>query len=123
MDSAITRAEVIPYALPFKDLYVTSRGELKQREMVLLRVHSEAAVGLGEAVPMTLRNDHSLAGVADELRDWGEAPEQPRDQLSEPARWNECGPSEATSRGCWKPRPGQGNSPRRTHRCGEPELI
>ena len=86
MDPAITRAEVIPYALPFKDLYVTSRGELKQREMVLLRIHSETAVGLGEAVPMTLRNDHSLAGVADQLRDWAEAPEQPRDQLSGPAR-------------------------------------
>ena len=86
MDSAITRAEVIPYALPFKDLYVTARGELKQREMVLLRVHSEAAVGLGEAVPMTLRNDHSLTGVADELRDWAEAPGQPSDRLSGPAR-------------------------------------
>ena len=86
MDSTITRAEVIPYALPFKDLYVTARGELKQREMVLLRLHSEAAVGLGEAVPMTLRDNHSLAGVADELRDWAEVPEQPSDQLSGPAR-------------------------------------
>src|SRR3989442_15445159 len=86
MGFAITRVEVIPYALPFKDTYVTARGELKQREIVLLRVHSDAGVGLGEAVPLTLRDDHSLAGVERELREWADSPEGPSDQLSAPAR-------------------------------------
>jgi L-alanine-DL-glutamate epimerase-like enolase superfamily enzyme len=86
MVQAVTGAEVIPYALPFKDTYVTARGELKQREMVLLRVNSNAGVGLGEAVPLTLRDDHSLAGVARELREWADSPKQPNDQLSAPAR-------------------------------------
>jgi L-Ala-D/L-Glu epimerase / N-acetyl-D-glutamate racemase len=48
--------EVIPYALPFKEPYVTARGELRQREMVLLRLRDEDGVmGLGEAVPLSLR--------------------------------------------------------------------
>ena len=86
MTPEIKGAEAIPYALPFKDPYVTSRGELKQREMVLLRVQADGVVGLGEAVPLTMRKDHSLAGVADELRRWAESPKSEPGGLSAPAR-------------------------------------
>jgi muconate cycloisomerase len=65
----ITGFEVLPYALPFKDPYITARGTLRQREMVLLRVHTnDGLVGLGEAVPLSLRGGSSLEYVVDELR-------------------------------------------------------
>ena len=49
-------AEVIPYALEFRDPYVTSRGTLAEREIVLLRLRdAEGVTGLGEAVPLSLR--------------------------------------------------------------------
>jgi o-succinylbenzoate synthase len=64
----IAFVEVIPYALPFREFYVTSRGSLAQREMVLLRLRSEdGLVGLGEAVPMSLRGGATLARVVAEL--------------------------------------------------------
>jgi L-alanine-DL-glutamate epimerase-like enolase superfamily enzyme len=60
--------EVIPYALPFAHPYVTARGILEQREMVLLRVQtSDGLVGLGEAVPLSLRGGASLDAVVAEL--------------------------------------------------------
>jgi O-succinylbenzoate synthase len=64
----IASVEVIPYALPFREFYVTSRGSLAQREMVLLRLGSDDGLtGLGEAVPMSLRGGASLARVVGEL--------------------------------------------------------
>jgi o-succinylbenzoate synthase len=64
----IASVEVIPYALPFRDFYVTSRGSLAQREMVLLRLRSDDGLtGLGEAVPMSLRGGVTLARVVGEL--------------------------------------------------------
>lgn len=64
----IASVEVIPYALPFREFYVTARGSLAQREMVLLRVRSDDGLtGLGEAVPMSLRGGASLARVVSEL--------------------------------------------------------
>jgi len=63
---------VIPYALPFRQPYVTSRGSLERREMVLLRVRTEdGATGLGEAVPLSLRGGTALAEVAAQLESWG----------------------------------------------------
>jgi o-succinylbenzoate synthase len=60
----IVQAEVIPYALPFKEPYVSARGTLERREMVLLRVQTdEGAVGLGEAVPLSLRGGEALPRV------------------------------------------------------------
>ena len=41
MGVRIASVEVIPYALPFRESYVTARGSLDQREMVLLRLRSE----------------------------------------------------------------------------------
>lgn len=64
----IARLEAVPYALPFREPYVTARGALTQREMVLLRLWNEdGAMGLGEAVPLSLRGGASLAAVASEL--------------------------------------------------------
>ncbi len=75
----IAEVEVIPYALPFREPYVTARGRLERREMVLLRLRSdEGLVGLGEAVPLSLRGGAPLAQVVGELEGLGE-----RDSLDE----------------------------------------
>jgi o-succinylbenzoate synthase len=64
----IVAFEVIPYALPFRQPYLTARGRLDRREMVLLRLHSEEGlVGLGEAVPLSLRGGATLGRVIAEL--------------------------------------------------------
>src|SRR3954447_19862503 len=76
--------EVIPYALPFKEPYVTARGVLRRREMVLLRVRdADGVVGLGEAVPLSLRGGVGLAEVVAELEGWAE--EQAAEGLSAPS--------------------------------------
>lgn len=60
--------EVIPYALPFKQPYVTARGTLTRREMVLLRIRDEEGrEGLGEAVPLSLRGGVTIETVVREL--------------------------------------------------------
>jgi muconate cycloisomerase len=82
--------EVIPYALPFREPYVTARGTLRRREMVLLRLRDEdGVVGLGEAVPLALRGGPTLEQVVDELRRWAGARSQGDEvsgTLSAPAR-------------------------------------
>jgi o-succinylbenzoate synthase len=75
----IASVEVIPYALPFREPYVTAAGALTRREMVLLRLRSgDGLVGLGEAVPLALRGGVALAQVVEELERLGE-----RDALDE----------------------------------------
>jgi L-alanine-DL-glutamate epimerase-like enolase superfamily enzyme len=69
----IASVEVIPYSLPFKEPYLTARGVLERREMVLLRVRDEDGVlGLGEAVPLSLRGGVGLTTVVAELEAWAE---------------------------------------------------
>ncbi len=69
----LASVEVIPYALPFREPYVTARGQLEQREMVLLRLRSEEGlVGLGEAVPLSLRGGATLAQVVRELEEFAD---------------------------------------------------
>jgi muconate cycloisomerase len=81
----LSSVEVIPYALPFEEPYVTARGVLERREMVLLRVRDEdGVVGLGEAVPLALRGGVGLAEVVRELEGWAEDREVAG--LSAPAR-------------------------------------
>jgi L-alanine-DL-glutamate epimerase-like enolase superfamily enzyme len=87
----LASAEVIPYALPFKDPYVTARGVLRRREMVLLRVRDEdGIVGLGEAVPLSLRGGAGLKQVVRELEGFGESvgtgEEFEAEAMSAPAR-------------------------------------
>jgi L-Ala-D/L-Glu epimerase len=81
----LSSVEVIPFSLPFKQPYVTARGSLEQREMVLLRVRDEdGVVGLGEAVPLALRGGVGLREVVAELEGWRE--HRGVDGLSAPAR-------------------------------------
>jgi o-succinylbenzoate synthase len=64
----IASLEVVPYALPFREPYVTARGRLEQREMALLRLRdARGLVGLGEAVPLSLRGGATLPRVVAEL--------------------------------------------------------
>jgi L-Ala-D/L-Glu epimerase len=66
----LAAVEVIPYALPFKEPYVTAKGTLTQREMVLLRVRDEDGIeGLGEAVPLSMRGGVGIADVVRELEE------------------------------------------------------
>src|SRR6201999_4143253 len=79
--------EVIPYALPFKEPYVTARGSLTRREMVLLRIRDEDGFeGLGEAVPLSLRGGVTIEAVAKELGEIETALPNTFDGLSLPAR-------------------------------------
>jgi L-alanine-DL-glutamate epimerase-like enolase superfamily enzyme len=81
----LSSVEVIPYALPFKEPYVTARGVLERREMVLLRVRDgDGVVGLGEAVPLSLRGGVGLTEVVRELEAWAER--QVDEGLSAPSR-------------------------------------
>jgi o-succinylbenzoate synthase len=65
----IASVEVIPYALPFREPYVTAAGTLTRREMALLRLRDEnGLVGLGEAVPLSLRGGAGMPQVVEELR-------------------------------------------------------
>ena len=66
--------EVIPYALPFRQTYRTSTGSIDRREMVLIRVTTEEGlIGLGEAVPLSLRGGEPLERVVEDLGQWAEA--------------------------------------------------
>jgi o-succinylbenzoate synthase len=77
--------EVVPYALPFKEPYVTARGRLTRREMVLLRIRDDDGLeGLGEAVPLSLRGGVTLRTVVRELEALDDP--YPTEGLSLPAR-------------------------------------
>ena len=66
----IESAETVAYSLPFAAPYVTARGEIREREMVLLRLRSDAGFeGLGEAVPLALRGDKPLGEVERQVED------------------------------------------------------
>lgn len=83
----VAAAEVIPYALPFKEPYVTARGRLTRRQMVLLRVRDGDGVeGLGEAVPLALRGGVGIEAVVKELEALGAELPAAADRLSMPAR-------------------------------------
>ncbi|MCB0856945.1 MAG: mandelate racemase/muconate lactonizing enzyme family protein [Solirubrobacterales bacterium] len=67
--------EVVPFALTFRQPYVTATGVLDRRESVLLRVRDENGItGLGEGVPMTLRGGDGLRTVVSELEAWADDP-------------------------------------------------
>ena len=66
----IAAVEAVPYALPFREPYVTARGRLERREMVLVRVRTDEGVeGLGEGVAMSLRGGPDTAALAREIAD------------------------------------------------------
>ena len=47
--------EVVPFALRFREPYVTARGRLEERQLALLRLRADGAEGFGEAAPLVLR--------------------------------------------------------------------
>lgn len=64
----IERIEVVPYALPFREPYVTARGRLEHRALVLVRLHAGGLVGLGETTALSLRGGDAFTRIVDELR-------------------------------------------------------
>jgi muconate cycloisomerase len=63
----------VPYALPFQEPYVTARGRLERRELVLVRLRADGGLeGLGEAVAMSLRGGADAASLAREIRELAE---------------------------------------------------
>ena len=68
MQARIERVEVVPYALPFAEPYVTARGRLERRELVLLRLFADGLVGLGETTALSLRGGRALARIVEDLR-------------------------------------------------------
>jgi L-Ala-D/L-Glu epimerase / N-acetyl-D-glutamate racemase len=64
----IERLEVVPYSLRFKEPYVTARGRLERRELLLVRLRTqEGQTGLGEAAPLSLRGGPALDDIARDL--------------------------------------------------------
>jgi L-alanine-DL-glutamate epimerase-like enolase superfamily enzyme len=61
--------EVIPYSLPFSEPYVTARGELRERALVLVRIRAEGAEGLGEAAALSLRGGPDVGEIARQIRE------------------------------------------------------
>ena len=63
----VERLEVVRYALPFREPYVTARGRLTQRELLLVRLRADGVEGLGETTALSLRAGQPLEEVAREL--------------------------------------------------------
>jgi L-alanine-DL-glutamate epimerase-like enolase superfamily enzyme len=61
--------DVIPYWLPFREPYVTARGELRERKLILVRIRGEGLQGLGETTALTLRGGVGIEAIASEIRD------------------------------------------------------
>lgn len=61
--------EVIPYSLPFREPYVTARGELRERRLVLVRLRAEGLEGLGETAVLSLRGGPDTDEIARQLRE------------------------------------------------------
>jgi L-alanine-DL-glutamate epimerase-like enolase superfamily enzyme len=61
--------EVIPYSLPFREPYVTARGELRERRLILVRIRGEGLEGLGETAALSLRGGPAIETIAAEIRD------------------------------------------------------
>jgi L-alanine-DL-glutamate epimerase-like enolase superfamily enzyme len=59
---------VVPYALPFRDPYVTARGEIHERQLLLVRIRGEGVEGLGETAALTLRGGIGIDAIAAEIR-------------------------------------------------------
>ncbi|HEY6637295.1 MAG TPA: mandelate racemase/muconate lactonizing enzyme family protein [Solirubrobacterales bacterium] len=61
--------EVIPYSLPFREPYITARGELRERKLVLVRIRGEGVEGWGETTALSLRGGIGIEQIASEIRD------------------------------------------------------
>ena len=61
--------DVIPYSLPFREPYVTARGELHERRLILVRLRGEGFEGLGETTALSLRGGIGIDAIAAEIRE------------------------------------------------------
>jgi o-succinylbenzoate synthase len=61
--------EVVPYSLPFREPYVTARGELHERQLILVRIRGEGLEGLGETASLSLRGGPGIDAIAAEIRE------------------------------------------------------
>jgi len=62
------RLELVPYSLRFAEPYVTSRGQLDEKQLLLVRVADrEGAIGVGEASPLALRGGPGVQQIAAEI--------------------------------------------------------
>jgi L-alanine-DL-glutamate epimerase-like enolase superfamily enzyme len=61
--------EVIPYSLPFREPYVTARGELSERNLILVRIRGEGLEGLGETAALALRGGIRIDTIVAEIKD------------------------------------------------------
>jgi L-alanine-DL-glutamate epimerase-like enolase superfamily enzyme len=61
--------EVIPYSLPFREPYITARGELHERKLILVRIRGEGLEGWGETAALSLRGGIDIERIAAEIRD------------------------------------------------------
>ncbi len=59
--------EAVPYSLPFRELYATASGQLRERELVLVRVRGEGLEGLGETASLSLRGGPGVRKIAREI--------------------------------------------------------
>jgi L-alanine-DL-glutamate epimerase-like enolase superfamily enzyme len=59
--------EAIPYSLPFREPYVTSRGQLTERRLILLRIRADGIEGFGETAALSLRGGPDLKEIARQL--------------------------------------------------------
>jgi o-succinylbenzoate synthase len=63
----VDRVETTPYALSFREMYVTARGTLERRDLLLLRISAGGEVGIGEAAPLLLRGGPTLDEISEDL--------------------------------------------------------
>lgn len=61
--------DAIPYSLPFREPYVTAKGELRERELLLVRVRAEGLEGLGETAALSLRGGADVRTLERELNE------------------------------------------------------
>jgi L-alanine-DL-glutamate epimerase-like enolase superfamily enzyme len=61
--------DVVPYSLPFREPYVTARGELTERKLLLVRIRGEGREGLGETAALSLRGGIGIEQIAAEIRE------------------------------------------------------
>jgi L-alanine-DL-glutamate epimerase-like enolase superfamily enzyme len=61
--------DVVPYSLPFREPYITARGELHERKLILVRIRGGGLEGLGETASLTLRGGPGIEAIAAEIRE------------------------------------------------------
>jgi L-Ala-D/L-Glu epimerase len=63
----IDSLEAIPYSLPFREPYVTSRGQLTERDLLLVRAKADGLEGWGETAALSLRGGAGVRELAGEV--------------------------------------------------------